>query len=171
MREWLTVIIACLIIGVLLDGLRRMRAAKRGEMKMSLSMHKGTNKDDLAAYGSELPNGGARVVAKREALAAQAKAPKAEPAKPAVKASTPKAPAANASTPKPASAKPIKPPVAQAELDLDQHVPLLMNVDDDPVAEPLDMFEDDDNRREPSFSASADVDDQHVLQHVQAVGH
>ncbi|MDN3639405.1 cell division protein ZipA [Simiduia curdlanivorans] len=163
MREWLTVIIACLIIGVLLDGLRRMRAAKRGDMKMSLSMHKGTNKDDLAAYGSELPNGGARVVAKREALAAQAKAPKAEPAKPVVKAAAAKTSAPKASTPKPVPAKPAKPavpPVTQAELDLDQHVPLLMNVDDDPVAEPLDMFEDDDNRREPSFSASADVDDE-----------
>ncbi|BFM11315.1 hypothetical protein R50072_14680 [Simiduia litorea] len=153
MREWLTVIIACLIIGVLLDGLRRMRAAKRGDMKMSLSMHKGTNKDDLAAYGSELPNGGARVVAKREALAAKQKAPSPQPTKPAAKA-----PAAKATPTKPA--KPVAPPVTQAELDLDQHVPLLMNVDDDPAAEPLDIFDDDENRREPSFSARADVDDE-----------
>lgn len=107
MREWLTVIIACLIIGVLLDGLRRMRAAKRNEMRMSLSMHKGTNKEDLAAYGSELPNGGARVVSKRDVPP-----PKVSPKKP-----------------RSASENPV--PKHQEELDLDQHVPLLMNVDDD----------------------------------------
>lgn len=120
MREWLTVIIACLIIGVLLDGLRRMRAAKRNEMRMSLSMHKGTNKEDLAAYGSELPNGGARVVSKRDVPP-----PKVAPKKP----------------------HPVDPkhePKHQEELDLDQHVPLLMNVDDEA-----------DGRTEPTIGAPA----------------
>ena len=150
MREWLSVIIACLIIGVILDGLRRMRAAKRSEMKMSLSMHKGTNKEDLAAYGSELPNGGARVVAKRDAVPEKTKAvkAKAEVVTPAVKEAKPKA----------APVKP-KPQVTQTELDLDQHVPLLMNVDHDPSAEPVDIFIDDDDRREPSFDLTDDVDD------------
>jgi cell division protein ZipA len=65
MREWLTVIIVLLIIGVLLDGWRRMRQSRQDSIKMSLSMHKGVNKEDLESYGSELPSGGARVVATR----------------------------------------------------------------------------------------------------------
>ncbi len=65
MREWLTVIIVLLIVGVLLDGWRRMRQSRQDSIKMSLSMHKGANKEDLESYGSELPSGGARVVATR----------------------------------------------------------------------------------------------------------
>jgi cell division protein ZipA len=65
MREWLTVIIVLLIVGVLLDGWRRMRQSRQDSSKMSLSMHKGVNKEDLESYGSELPSGGARVVATR----------------------------------------------------------------------------------------------------------
>ncbi|UTA49242.1 cell division protein ZipA [Simiduia sp. 21SJ11W-1] len=197
MREWLTVIIACLIIGVLLDGLRRMRAAKRNEMRMSLSMHKGTNKEDLEAYGSELPNGGARVVAKRESAGqpekrtsnsapgkpVQSKPVHAKPAqgKPVQKAASvspqPDAKPA-AEKPKPAKANPFKPePVQQAELDLNQQVPLLMDVDDPftladapvqksaskskPVEPTLgeDILDDDDgSRQEPSLGAADDVE-------------
>lgn len=67
MREWLTVIISLLIVGVILDGWRRMRQARRDSLKMSLSMHRGTTRDELeSTYGSELPNGGARVVGTRD---------------------------------------------------------------------------------------------------------
>ena len=66
MREWLTVIIVLLIVGILLDGWRRMRQSRRDSIKMSLSIHKGLGKEDLETYGSELPNGGARVVGLRD---------------------------------------------------------------------------------------------------------
>jgi cell division protein ZipA len=66
MREWLTVIVVLLVIGVLLDGWRRMRHSRRTSIKMSLSMHRGTDKNDLLDYGSELPNGGARVIIERD---------------------------------------------------------------------------------------------------------
>ncbi|NHN36000.1 cell division protein ZipA [Pseudomaricurvus alcaniphilus] len=65
MREWLTVIIVFLIIGVLLDGWRRMRQSRRQSIKMSRSVNKGLEKGELDTFGSELPNGGARVVSKR----------------------------------------------------------------------------------------------------------
>lgn len=169
MREWFTVIMACLIIGVLLDGLRRMRAAKRNDMRMSLSMHKGTNKEDLEAYGSELPNGGARVVGKRDQAAAVKPTPK-----PAVsvagkqtarsKSVAPAAKPADSSV----SAAPGKPEAAQPaaarqeELDLDQHVPLLMNVDEEPrlTTEPTLDDEPDTERREPSFNTELVEDDE-----------
>lgn len=66
MREWLTVIIVLLILGVLLDGWRRMRQSKRQSIKMSLKANKGADRDIDEGYGSELPNGGARVVGHRD---------------------------------------------------------------------------------------------------------
>lgn len=71
MREWLTIIIVLLIIGVLLDGYRRMRQARKNSIRMSLSMHTGVEKEDLETYGSELPSGGARVIVRDEADAQQ----------------------------------------------------------------------------------------------------
>lgn len=65
MREWLTVIIILLIIGVLLDGWRRMRQSRRQSIKMSRSIHSLGEQADVDTFRSELPNGGARVVAKR----------------------------------------------------------------------------------------------------------
>lgn len=65
MREWLTVIIVLLIAGVLLDGWRRMRQSRQQSIRMSKSMGNG-EKGESAGYGSELPNGGARVVAHRD---------------------------------------------------------------------------------------------------------
>ncbi len=66
MREWLTVIIVLLILGVLLHGWRHMRQSKHGSIKMSRKMPTGADKTDIETYGSELPNGGARVTKKRD---------------------------------------------------------------------------------------------------------
>ncbi len=68
MREWLTVIIVLLIMGVLLDGWRRMRTSKRHSIKMSSSIPRGSKVEAAEGgeeFGSELPNGGARVIAQR----------------------------------------------------------------------------------------------------------
>lgn len=64
MREWLTVIIALLILAVVLDGIRRMRLTRRSAIRMppSVTKSKGSGKQGSETYGSELPNGGARVV-------------------------------------------------------------------------------------------------------------
>ncbi|MGI1677981.1 MAG: cell division protein ZipA [Cellvibrionaceae bacterium] len=109
MREWLTVIIVLLIITVILDGLRRMRANRKSSLKMSLSMHQGTTKDDLDDYGSELPNGGARVIDHRDENHAEDFNKTLREQK--------------------ASKRKIKKPYRipqQVSLSLDEHVPMLM---------------------------------------------
>ncbi|GHD47454.1 cell division protein ZipA [Marinobacter persicus] len=64
LREWLIAIGALIIIGVVLDGLRRMHRARKESMAISSSM----GADDLSespledGYNPELPNGGARPV-------------------------------------------------------------------------------------------------------------
>lgn len=60
MQHVLTIIIVLLIVGVVLDGIRRMRQNRRDSIRMSLNMQHNLDKDE--EYGSELPNGGARVV-------------------------------------------------------------------------------------------------------------
>ncbi|GAB1259951.1 cell division protein ZipA [Aurantivibrio plasticivorans] len=142
MREWLTVIIVLLIVTVVLDGLRRMRNSRRSAIKMSLSMHQGTSKDDLDSYGSELPNGGARVVTVRKPDDAQETNHRVKSERQEKVSRT---------------GRPYRIP-EQVSLNLDEHVPMLM----DSVAQ---EHEPEDNRApntedvriEPSFSA---VDDE-----------
>ncbi|MCW8193544.1 cell division protein ZipA [Proteobacteria bacterium 005FR1] len=71
MRESLTVIIALLILAVVLDGLRRMRQARRGKIRMAKGKRRTVVAGDGDEYGSELPNGGARVVNVRKSDDAQ----------------------------------------------------------------------------------------------------
>ncbi|WP_347332426.1 cell division protein ZipA [Marinimicrobium locisalis] len=70
MGDWLTILIILLILGILLDGWRRMRNAQRDSLKVSRSMRRssasGTRTGGDDYNSAELPNGGARVVAYRE---------------------------------------------------------------------------------------------------------
>jgi cell division protein ZipA len=67
MREWLIGCGIILVLVVLVDGFRRMRSERKSEIKMSLALGGGfpDNGED-EGYGSELPNGGARVVVREE---------------------------------------------------------------------------------------------------------
>ena len=62
-KHWLTIIIVLIIIGVIVDGVRRMRRARQNSIRMSLRPRfreeDATSRDD-DDYGSEFPNGGAR---------------------------------------------------------------------------------------------------------------
>lgn len=71
MRDWLTVIIVLLILGVLLDGIRRMRAHRRESLRMSRSVSRADGRFDDGGYeeelvSSEFPGGGPRVVGVRD---------------------------------------------------------------------------------------------------------
>ncbi len=131
MREWLTVIIVLLIVGVLLDGWRRMRQSKRQSIKMSRSMPAGEERGTGPGYGSELPNGGARVVAHRDEDDAKALTRNLQETFEQSKTTL---------------QKPLKIP-EQVTLNLDEEVPMLM--------EPVD----EDARKEPSLSDELVLDD------------
>jgi len=131
MREWLTVIIVLLIVGVLLDGWRRMRQSKRQSIKMSRSMSAGEGRESGPGYGSELPNGGARVVAHRDEHDAKALTRSLQETFEQSKTTL---------------QKPLKIP-EQVTLNLDEEVPMLM----DPV--------DEEERKEPSLSDGLLLDD------------
>lgn len=63
LRDWLIIVGIVIITGILLDGYRRMRLAKKDALKMSLDMggnFENTPVDD--GFNPELPSGGARVV-------------------------------------------------------------------------------------------------------------
>jgi len=65
LRDWLIIIGVVIIVGIVLDGFRRMRLAKKDALKMSLDMggtFDNTPLDD--DFNPELPAGGARVVTK-----------------------------------------------------------------------------------------------------------
>ncbi|MRI32445.1 cell division protein ZipA [Endozoicomonas sp. OPT23] len=61
LREWLVLIGIIIIAGVLADGYRRMRLAKKRSEELSFGLEDVAPGEDN--YGSELPNGGARKLA------------------------------------------------------------------------------------------------------------
>ncbi|MGH1373457.1 MAG: cell division protein ZipA [Cellvibrionaceae bacterium] len=130
MREWLTVIIVLLIAGVLLDGWRRMRQSRQQSIRMSKSMGSG-EAGDSAGYGSELPNGGARVVAHRDDTDTKELTKNLQD---------------NFEQSKTTTQKPARIP-EQVALNLDEHVPMLM----DSVVE--------NGRQEPSLGSEPIADD------------
>jgi cell division protein ZipA len=91
-RDWMVVVGVVLIVAVGLDAWRRVQRERRPKVKVKLApaAATGTERDNDLAWLKELPNGGARVVdrrdlinatnksdaAKREKAAAAAKAPK-----------------------------------------------------------------------------------------------
>lgn len=68
MRDWLSVIIVLLILGVLLDGIRRMRSHRKESLRMSRSMTADDDghDNDRDLSSSEFPGGGPRVVGVRD---------------------------------------------------------------------------------------------------------
>lgn len=66
MYEAITIILIILIIGIILDGARRMRNVRRDGLKISRNAKKADNDLSEGSSGSEFPSGGARVVAYRD---------------------------------------------------------------------------------------------------------
>lgn len=63
LREWLIILGVLVIVGVLLDGYRRMRSGKRNSIKLSIDKNfSARNGDRVDYFNGELPSGGARVV-------------------------------------------------------------------------------------------------------------
>jgi len=63
LREWLIVVGIIVIVGVLLDGYRRVRSGSRGKLKMSIDKsQKFAEGDRMDYFNGELPSGGAREV-------------------------------------------------------------------------------------------------------------
>jgi cell division protein ZipA len=61
-KQWLIGIILIVIIAILIDGFRRMRRARQDSLHMSLNVKKKpASYENKKPYGSEFPNGGARV--------------------------------------------------------------------------------------------------------------
>ncbi|OUS07887.1 cell division protein ZipA [Gammaproteobacteria bacterium 54_18_T64] len=65
-REILLALGALLIVAILLDGLRRVRSAGRGKLRVKRRRQPIFDDDDFDEFGSELPNGKARVVGFRD---------------------------------------------------------------------------------------------------------
>lgn len=146
MGDWLTIIIVLLILGILLDGWRRMRRAHRESLKVSPALRKGrgnassepgqgTGSELPRDYTSELPNGGARV-AYREQLAARRAAVHSDPDTTEEDTSGEPAGGDSASEPKTPSNRGRREGQIpeQVALNLDESVPILMETTDEESA-------------------------------------
>lgn len=78
LREWLILIGILVVVGVFVDGYRRMRLARRRLSEISFGLEEVRGNDD--AFSSELPNGGARPSSLKEGGAQKSPAmPRIEP--------------------------------------------------------------------------------------------
>lgn len=148
-KDWVIIIGTLLILLVLADGIRRKRNERNGNIKVSRSLKKNVKQssgyddveDEAPSYTSELPNGGARVIGKRDLSSPIPSIEKKAQAKSYLDKHQPKQ-------------ESIIPPRAQREpqqasLNLGQAVPMLMESVDDNKSRSLPL----DERIEPSFSA------------------
>lgn len=141
MRDWIIIIGTLLILIVLFDGVRRTRNARYGNIRMSPAMKKRLKQQKLEeqaeitkepSFTSELPNGGARVIGRRD------------------KSSDDVNPIAQQ---EPAKRKSREP--KQESLNLDDSVPLLMEEFQDPKK--ASALGESGERIEPTFSSSSHV--------------
>lgn len=171
MGDWLTILIILLILGILLDGWRRMRNAQRDSLKVSRSMRRSTAtgakmKDESDDYSSaELPNGGARVVAYRETPEDERPFKGKPPADELDVDDTEQDgewldeaydpdPDEDEETPRQEEAAPVEPRRSsipqQVALNLDESVPILMETEED------ESYRGDDGRIEPTLAGGFD---------------
>jgi cell division protein ZipA len=74
-KDWVIIITTLLILLILVDGIRRKRNERNGNIKVSRSLKKSLKQPpedeedvptETPSYTSELPNGGARVIGQRD---------------------------------------------------------------------------------------------------------
>jgi len=73
LRDWMVIVGVLLIVAVLLDAYRRVRSERRNNVRMSPAIGKNEPVADDYSQFRELPNGGARVVERRDILRAARK--------------------------------------------------------------------------------------------------
>ena len=73
MRDWLAFVVVILIVGILVDGVRRMRLARNSSIKISKNAeHADQELNEERHYSSEFPAGKARVAKQRDSDSAKA---------------------------------------------------------------------------------------------------
>lgn len=148
MSDWLSIIIIILIVGIMLDGIRRARNSRKNELKLSKNARKVDlmfEKEDEKNLSSELPFGGARNAQENELDDDDS----AESTEELISA-------------------PITDPI-QEQLELDEPVPMLMetfeSIEDSPETQPEpqedpNLVIDDEltDHGEPSIGELSDLD-------------
>ena len=139
MREWLTVIIVLLIIGILLDGLRRMRQSRRESLRLSKkAILADSESGGINVSQAEFPSGGARVVGYRKQEDAES-----------FNKNIKKTYVASKKT----MGAPHKTP-EQTSLNLEQSVPMLM--DSVSLEEDENNSKDHNQNQEPKYTSNTD---------------
>ena len=143
MRDWMVVVGVVLIVAVGLDAWRRVRRERNSKVKVKLVEPAGetSDRDEQIAWLKELPNGGARVVDRRDLINATNKSD-AEKRQRA---------AAGRAKPPPVAKRPVP-----EEVEL---VSGMTGTDADPEPANLDWLDDIDEEEEVSGAAAVEADD------------
>lgn len=142
MNDWLSILIVILIIGIVLDGLRRARKNRRSELRLSPNARKIDRyfeQEEQSGLASEFPNGGARPKTASERAQLASEQARSESAS--------------------SEATPVQPPgkPVQTSLDLDDPVPMLMDTveqeETDQPTEDIELASVTEEEFEPSLGS------------------
>jgi cell division protein ZipA len=143
MSNWLTGFLVILIIIILADGFRRTFAARRNRIRVSPTLKKRVKQPEpeivapAETFTSELPNGGARVIGRRDSLHTPPPSPRSPKINPREAREIRRREEAAKRTPE------------QTSLNLNDSVPILMESVESQSAH------DENKRIEPTFSQSS----------------
>ncbi|WP_331347064.1 cell division protein ZipA [Cellvibrio sp. UBA7661] len=154
MKDLVIIIGTLLILLILVDGIRRKRNERNGNIKVSRSLKKNIKQpsdyddadEEAPSYTSELPNGGARVIGKRDISSPIPSIEKKAQAKSYLEK--------RQSKEQDVIAPRVQREPQQTSLNLGQAVPMLMESVDDNKNRSLPL----QDRIEPSFSADREAD-------------
>lgn len=170
MKDWVIIIGTLLILIIIIDGIRRKRNDPYGSIKISRSLNRRSKQADFeedatpessSGYTSELPNGGARVIAQRDPNMVAPSIERKATAKSYLEKQN-----RQEQLHTEVARRPARTP-EQTSLNLGQAVPILMESVKDAQARQTERTDDEshgflnEQRVEPSFSASRgdDLDD------------
>lgn len=150
LREWLIAIGTLVIIGIVIDGVRRMRRAR----KESMAISSGMGADDLEdsplddEYNPELPNGGARTIS-RDTLEERGYVKSEKPSR--------------FGSPKPKPTRPVTAATKSAEPETPE-TPEPPEPDQQPAAEPVAEPQEEPVESEPDVGLSSHEPDETELE-------
>lgn len=133
-RDWLIVVGILVIVAILLDGVRRIRNARRDSLQISINMNRGIDGREMDEFAGDLP---VRVIDKRDDSVKRGK-PAAETA----------------------SARAVEPPLSDTarkrQIDFEKTAPLLMDVKDGRQVRIEPGFSSEDDEADEADEAMTD---------------
>jgi cell division protein ZipA len=142
-RDWLIAVGILVIVAILLDGVRRVRNARRDSLQLSINMNRGIDNKEFDEYGVESTTSSIRVIDKRDDNVSRSKT------------------ASGAASPRTTVEPSLSDTARKRQIDFEKTAPLLMDVKEGRQAriEPGFASEDDEEHDDHDDTEESDLEE------------